>query len=59
MVSGRFSWSKVGFHDSRSVFMVFPGSRLIFPGYRLIFHVSRLVFHGSRLVFMGFFMIAG
>ena len=33
--------------SSRSVFMVFHGSRLVFHG-------SRLVLHGSRLIFMVF-----
>ena len=47
-VPGGFSWFKVGFHDSRWVFMVFHGSRLAFYGARPVF----MVFHGSMLVFM-------
>ena len=57
LVPGRFSWFQVGFHGSRSVFMIFDSSRLVFHGSRSVFMVfcgSRLVFHGSRLVFMVF-----
>ena len=46
MVPGGFFWFsrfKVGFHDSRWVFMVIYGSRLFF-----MVHVSRSVFYGSR-----------
>ena len=41
-----FSWFQVGFHGSRSVVMVFHGSRLVFHGGRSAF----VVFHGSGLV---------
>ena len=37
-------------HGSRSVVMVFHGSRLVIHGSRSVF----MVFHGSRLVFHGF-----
>ena len=58
MVPGRFSWFQVGFHGSRSVFMVFHSSRLVFHGswsVFMVFHSSMsvfMVFHGSRSVFM-------
>ena len=46
------------FHGSRSVFMVFQGSRSGFDGSRPVLMViqgSRVVFQGSRLVFMVFY----
>ena len=46
-----FQGFRLVFHFSRSVFMVFQGSRLVFRGSRLVVHGSRLVFHGAKMFF--------
>ena len=57
---GRFHGSRLVFHGSRPVFMVFHGSRLIFHGSRSVtwFFIVKgwffMVLHGSRLIFMVF-----
>ena len=60
-----FSWFQVGFHSSRTVFIVFHGSRLFFHGFSwfvMVFHgfswfymVPGWFFH----VFSWFFMVSG
>merc|ERR1711952_559642 len=68
LVPGRFSWFQVGFHGSRSVFMIFDSSRLVFHGLDWFswffvvpgwFFMVWIVFHGFSWFQVGFFYGSG